>query len=98
MTAIRLNTGLAHVQLSGYEVFYQLGHGNSSVMSAGTTTKTMLNITSGLVVGETFNFFVVSYGSEGNTVLPSDHSNITNYVFCECVIVSLDYFLWFIIL
>ena len=92
-----MNTGLAHVQLSwssvsgvaGYEVFYQLSSGSSSVMSAGTTTNTMLNITSELVVGETFNFFVVSYGNEDSTVLPSDHSNITSYVFCECVIVSL---------
>ena len=56
LTATRLNTGLTHVQLSwssvsgvaGYEVFYQLSSGSSSVMSAGTTTNTMLNITSGL--------------------------------------------------
>ena len=83
--------------VAGYEVFYQLSSGSSSVMSAGTTTNTMLNITSGLVFGETYNFFVVSYGSEGSTVLPSDHSNITSYVFCECVIFSLDYFTCFII-
>ena len=76
-----------------HEVFYQLSNVSSSVMSAGTTTNTMLNITSGLVGGETYNFFVVSYGSEDSTVLPSDHSNIISYVFCECVIVSLDYLL-----
>ena len=61
-------------------------------MSAGTTTNIMLDIISGLVVGETFNFFVVSYGSESSTVLPSDHSNITSIVFCEYVIFSIDYF------
>ena len=83
LTATRLNSGLAHVQLSwstvsgvaGYEVFYQYSYGSSSVMSAGTTTKTMLNITSGLSLYSTYNFFVVSYGNEGSTVLPSDHSN-----------------------
>ena len=60
--------------VAGYEVFYQLSNGSSSVMSAGTTTNTMLNITSGLSLYSTYNFFVVSYGSEGSTVLPSDHS------------------------
>ena len=61
--------------VAGYEVFYQLSNGSSSVMSAGTTTNTMLNITSGLSLYSTYNFFVVSYGSEGSTVLPSYHSN-----------------------
>ena len=55
--------------VTGYEVFYQLSIG------AGTTTNTMLNITSGLSLYSTYNFFVVSYGSEGSTVLPSHHSN-----------------------
>ena len=62
--------------VAGYEVFYQFSNGSSSVMSAGTTTNTMLNITSGLTSYSTYNFFVVSYGSEGSTVLPSDHSTI----------------------
>ena len=56
LSVTRLNTGLTHVQLSrsfvsgvvGYEVFYRLSNGSSSVMSAGTTTNTMLEITSGL--------------------------------------------------
>ena len=61
--------------VAGYEVFYQLSNNNSSVMSAGTTTNTMLDIASGLSYGDTYDFFVVSYGSEGSTVLPSDHSN-----------------------
>ena len=74
---------MTHIQLSwsivsgvaGYEVFYQVSNGSGSVMSAGTTTNTMLNITSGLSLYSTYNFFVVSYGSEGSTVLPSDHSS-----------------------
>ena len=89
LNASRQNTGLAHVQLSwssvsgvaGYEVFYQLSSGSSSVMSAGTTTNTMLDITSGLTSIDTYTFFVVSYGSEGSTILPSDHSNKTTVIF-----------------
>ena len=89
LTATRLNTGLARVQLSwssvsevaGYEVFYQLSSGSSSVMSAGNTTNTMLNITSGLTSYSTYNFFVVSYGNKGSTVLPSDHSNNVTVTF-----------------
>ena len=91
LTATRLNTGLTHVQLSwssvsgvaGYDVFYQLSSGSSSVMSAGTTTNTMLNITSGLTLCNTYNFFLVSYGSEGSTVLPSNHSNNVTVTFCK---------------
>ena len=87
---MRLNTGEEHIQLSwssvsgvaGYEVFYQLSNGSSSLMSAGTTTNTMLNIISGLTSYSTYNFFVVSYGSEGSTVLPSDHSNTTTVTLC----------------
>ena len=66
LTATRLNMGEKHEQLSwssvsdGHEVFYQLSNGSSSVMSAGTTTDTMLNITSGLTSDNTYNFFVVS--------------------------------------
>ena len=69
--------------VAGYEVFYQLSSGSSSVMSAGTTTNTMLDITSGLSLYNTHNFFVVSYGSEGSIVLPSDHSTTTTVIFCE---------------
>ena len=72
--------------VAGYEVFYQLSNGSSSVMSAGTTTNTMLNIISGLTLNSTYNFFVVSYGSESSTVLPSDHSNNVTVTFnCEFV-------------
>ena len=66
--------------VAGYEVFYQLSNYS---MSVGTTTNTMLNITSGLSLGSVYNFFVVSYGSEGSAVLPSDHSNTANVVLCE---------------
>ena len=62
-------------EVTGYEVFYQFSNYSSSVMSAGTTTNTMLNITLGLSLVNEYTFFVVSYGSEGSTVLPSDHSN-----------------------
>ena len=71
--------------VAGYEVFYKLSSGSSSVMSAGTTTNIMLKITSGLSLYSTYNFFVVSYGSEDSTVLPSDHSNTTTVTFCECL-------------
>ena len=63
--------------VAGYEVFYQLSNYSSSVMSAGTTTNTTLDIISGLSFGNNYNFFVVSYGSEGSTILPSDRSNTT---------------------
>ena len=77
LTATRLNTGLAHVQLSwsfvsgvvGYEVFYQV-NGSSTVVSVANTTNTILNITSGLSLGVTYDFFVVSY--DDITVLPSN--------------------------
>ena len=69
--------------VAGYEVFYQLSNDNSSVISAGTTTNIMLNITLGLSLYNTYNFFVVSYGSEGSTVLPSNHSNATTVTFCK---------------
>ena len=69
--------------VAGYEVFYQLSNGSSSVMSAGITTNTMLNITSGLTLYSTCNFFVVSYGSEGSTILLSDHSNNVTVTLCK---------------
>ena len=98
LNATRLNTGLSHVQLSwssvsgvaGYEVFYQLSSGSNSVMSAGITTNTMLDITSGLSYSDTYNFFVVSYGSESSTVLPSDHSNTTTLTLSsQCLYIAM---------
>ena len=93
LTAIILNTDLSYVQLSwssvsgvaGYEVFYQLSNCSSSVMSAGTTTNTTLELPYRLSYGDMNNFFVVSYGSEGSTVLPSDHSNNITVELCEWI-------------
>ena len=57
---------------AGYEVFYQTS--TSSILSAGNTSNTQLNI-SGLTVKENYTIFVVSFGEEGDTVLPSVHSD-----------------------
>ena len=54
-------------------------------MSAGTTTNTMLNITYGLSLGNVYNFFAVSYGSEDSTELPSDHSENITVELCEYI-------------
>ena len=69
--------------VAGYEVFYQLSNGSSSVMSAGTTVNTMLNITSGLSLDSTYNFLVVSYGGEDSIALPSNHSNNVTVTFSK---------------
>uniref|UniRef100_A0A1X7U1L7 Fibronectin type-III domain-containing protein n=1 Tax=Amphimedon queenslandica TaxID=400682 RepID=A0A1X7U1L7_AMPQE len=64
LTATRLSTGLAHSTVSGatgYEVYYQLS--SITPVSVGTTTSTTINITSGLIRGITYTFYVVSYGS-----------------------------------
>ena len=61
----------------GYEVFYQVGGSSTVVSVANITTGTMFNITSGLSLGETYDFFVVSYGD--GAVLPSNRrtTNLT---------------------
>ena len=87
LTATISNTGVVHIRLFwsfvsgvvGYEVFYQV-NGSSTVVSVANTTNTMLNITSGLSLGVTYAFFVVSYGD--STVLPSKRST-TIYTFCK---------------
>ena len=71
LTATRLSTGLSHVRLSwytvsgatGYEVYSQFLGINP--VSAGTSASTTINITSGLIRGITYTFYVVflSYGS-----------------------------------
>ena len=53
-------------------MFYQTTKG--SRLSAGNTSNTQLNI-SVLTVKENYTIFVVSFGEEGDTVLPSVHSN-----------------------
>uniref|UniRef100_A0A1X7TV22 Fibronectin type-III domain-containing protein n=1 Tax=Amphimedon queenslandica TaxID=400682 RepID=A0A1X7TV22_AMPQE len=75
----RLSTGLAHVGLSwsiisgatGYEVYYQLS--SITPVSVGTTASTTINITSGLIRGITYTFYVVSYGS---AYLPSCNASV----------------------
>ena len=59
-------------QPAGYEVFYQ-STSVSSPMSGGTVSDRSIVI-SGLTK-EQYTIFVVSYGEEGDTVLPSPHSN-----------------------
>ena len=84
LTLTRLGTGLDHVLLSwtgsspGYEVFYSLS-GSDDIQSAGVTTGTTYSLTSGpsgLTQGQTYEFFVVSYGNDGTPVLPSVNSSI----------------------
>ena len=59
---------------AGYEVFYQLT-GGGSIVSGGNTSNTELTLT-GLTLGN-YSFFVVGYGTEGDPVLPSAHSETT---------------------
>uniref|UniRef100_A0A1X7SR38 Fibronectin type-III domain-containing protein n=1 Tax=Amphimedon queenslandica TaxID=400682 RepID=A0A1X7SR38_AMPQE len=79
LTATRLSTGLAHVRLSwstvsgatGYEVYYQLF--SNTPVSIYNTSNTTINITSGLSQGNTYTFYVVSYGSDS---LPSGNASV----------------------
>ena len=74
-------SGLAHVRLSwstvsgatGYEVYYHLS--SNTPVSIGNTTDTTVNVTSGLHYGATNTFYVMSYVSDGNAVLPSGNSS-----------------------
>ena len=54
----------------GYEVFYQLT--GCVIVSGGNTSNTELKLT-GLTLGN-YSFFVVGFGAEGDSVLPSTHS------------------------
>ena len=68
---------------AGYEVFYQTLAGDSSRLSVGNTTSTMMTVT-GLTLGVRYFIFVVSFGEEGIPVLPSGHSNPpANITLCE---------------
>ena len=58
---------------AGYEVFYQTAS-SSSPLSGGNVSNIEMVI-SDLSVREQYTIFVVSYGEEGETVLPSPHSN-----------------------
>ena len=81
LTLTKLGTGLLHVQLSwsgsspGYEVFYSLSDSNN-IQSLVNTTDTTYSVTSGLTQDQTYEFFVVSYGNDGDPVLPSVNSSI----------------------
>ena len=63
----------------GYEVFYQVAGG--STLSGGNTNNSELTLT-GLTLG-THSFFVVRYGAEGESLLPSAHSNTATEVIGE---------------
>ena len=64
---------------AGYEVFYQLTGGGSIVtISGGNTSNTELTLT-GLTIGN-YSIFVVSYGAEGEPVLPSARSQLTTVI------------------
>ena len=66
---------------AGYEVFYQTA--SAGRLSGGNTSNSELTLT-GLTLGETYSIFVVTYGAEGDPVLPSDHSNIALIIIlCE---------------
>ena len=81
LSLTRLGTGLLHVQLSWsgssprYEVFYSLSD-SDNIQSLVNTTDTTYNVTSGLTQGQTYEFFVVSYGNDDTPVLPSVNSSI----------------------
>ena len=66
LTATRLSTGLTHVRSTvseaiGYEVYYRLS--SNTPVSVSNTSSTTINITSGLIRGIMYTFYVVSYGS-----------------------------------
>ena len=67
--------------LAGYEVFYQVAGG--STLSGGNTSNTDLKLI-GLTLGNN-SFFVVGYGTEGEPVLPSAHSNTASVVIGEII-------------
>ena len=66
---------------AGYEVFYQVAGG--STLSGGNTSNTELTLT-GLTLG-THSLFLVGYGAEGASVLPSNHSNTASVMIGEIV-------------
>ena len=75
-------TGLSSARVSwtppspspaGYEVFYQ-AHGGGNRIRRGTTSKTYHDL-NGLPLGS-HSVFVVAFGAEKDTVLPSAHSDM----------------------
>ena len=64
-------------------MFYQItSAGASSRLSGGNTSNTELTLT-GLTLGETYSIFVVAFGDEGTSVLPSSHSIAAKIMLCE---------------
>ena len=58
---------------AGYEVFHQTTS-DADRLSVGNTTSTMMTVT-GLTLGVIYYIFVVSFGAEEASLLPSTHSN-----------------------
>ena len=56
-------------------MFYSLRDSND-IQSLVETSDTTYSVTSGLTQGQTYEFFVVSYGNDGTPVLPSVNSSI----------------------
>ena len=79
LSLTKLDTDLGQLSWSGssprYEVFYSLS-GSDDIQSLVNTTDTTHSVTSGLTQGQTYEFFVVSYGNDGAPVLPSVNSSI----------------------
>ena len=68
---------------AGYEVFYETTS-DATRLSVGNTTSTIMTVT-GLTLGVTYNFFVMSFGAEGAPVLPSAHSTAIETTLRELV-------------
>ena len=85
LSLTRLCTGL-QLSWSGssprYEVFYSLS-GSDNIQSLVETTGTTYVVTSELTQGQTYEFFVVSYGNDGTRVLPSVNSSIESVTFSK---------------
>ena len=69
-----------------FEIFYHL-YDTQTIKSAGTTTNTQFNITSGLFLNQTYKFFIVAYGNEDIVILPSERSNATILSLSKCYII-----------
>ena len=65
---------------AGYEVFYQTSDDNR--FSGGNTSNTKWKLT-GLTLKVTYWIFVVAFGNDGASVLPSSHSEATTIMLCE---------------
>ena len=71
LVRVSWNPPLSTPQPAGYEVFYQ----TASDVGVEISASNQHNITLYLTARESYTIFVVSYGEDGETVLPSAHSN-----------------------